>query len=100
MPRVFVPCWGAVGAVRLGSAGVVPLHSGGHPGPFPGFGQIPARFCGGFCVGSRTVAGGSLRNRLRAIVAAIVADSRPVFARKSLIVAKPCINPGKTLPSF
>lgn len=27
-------------------------------------------------------------------------ESRMVFARKSLIVAKPCINPGKSLPSF
>lgn len=27
-------------------------------------------------------------------------ESRSVFARKSLIVAKPCINPAKSLPSF
>ena len=60
-------------AVRPCSVGAVPLHSGGHPGPFPGFGQIPARFCGGFCVGSHTFPGGSLRGRLRVIVAAKVA---------------------------
>lgn len=100
LSRAFAPCRGTVGAVRPCSVWAAPLYSGGHPGPLPGFGQIPARFCGGFCVGFRTVPGGSLRVRLRVIVAAKVADSRQVFARKSLIVAKPCINPGKSLPSF
>lgn len=70
------PLWGAV---RPCSAWVVPLHSGGHPAPIPCSGQIPARFCVGFCVGSRTFPGGSLRGRLRVIVAAKVAR----FLRKS-----------------